>query len=111
MQNLVFQLLGPVEVLLIAFLAEFADPREKVVDILGPVGVVGGGRSHASNQIRKRKGEKTFRGKNQMKQGLGKRNKRKAKKKKKRRRENTGHRNSGGSGRESVSKRERECER
>lgn len=45
LQNLVFQLLGPVEVLLIAFLAEFTDPREKVVDILGPVGVVGG-RSH-----------------------------------------------------------------
>ena len=46
MQNLVFQLLGAVDVLFIAFLAEFADPREKVVDILRPVGVVGDGRSH-----------------------------------------------------------------
>lgn len=76
LQDLVLEFFGAVLVLLVAFLTQFSDASEKVVDILGGVGGVGGrshGRTRASPAlIQKKRKEEEFRGINQAR--VGKRN-------------------------------------
>lgn len=58
LQDLVLEFFGAVLVLLVAFLTQFSDASEKVVDILGGVGGVGGrshGRTRASPALIQKK--------------------------------------------------------